>query len=225
MAKPLPVIKITALAKHHGRFLIAIGTALMLVTLMLSQYFWQQQRLPLIFLILVALILIFTGVLKELEPKHSVLLSPKGIKYQHKYGQWHLTWQQIQKVSQIKETTGLTLLNLPYIGIRLHNLESFAQQISPRLANRLIHEQKPLIAFALMHQLLSLEQSQLNFSPYKLSTGQLLKGPLAAFLYHCQALHTGFGYHLVIPQNSVDRELNDFCQLLSQCQQSAGKYL
>jgi len=220
-----PTIKIKAKAKHHSLFLILIGSALMLVTIVLSHYYWQALKLVLIFLILLALIIIMTGLLKRLEPKYSLLLNPLGMDYCHRYGHWHLDWQQIRNIKQLNETSGLIRLELPYVGIRLHDLDSFVKQISPRLANRLIHEQKPLIAFAIIHQLLSLEQGQLNFSPYQLLSGKIVKGPLAAFLHHSQAIYTGFGYHLVIPESNTDRELDEFCQLLKQCQSSAHHYL
>ncbi len=225
MSASSPVIKIKARAKKHSRFLILIGSVLMLVTIVLSHYYWQALRLVLIFLILLSLIIIMTGLLKRLEPKYSLLLNPLGMDYCHRYGHWHLNWQQIRNINHIKETSGLDRLELPYIGIRLYDLDSLANQISPRLANRLIHEQKPLIAFAIIHQLLSLEQGQLNFSPYQLSSGKVVKGPLAAFLHHSQAIYTGFGYHLVIPESNTDRELHEFCQLLKQCQSSAHHYL
>jgi len=99
-----------------------------------------------------------------------------------------------------------------------------AKQISPRLANRLIHEQKPLLAFAVKQQRLTLEQCQLSFEPFELPSGELLKGPLAAFFHHCTVLKTAFGYHLFLPETAIDRELIDFHQLLIQCMSSAKRY-
>ncbi len=224
MSTSLPVIKIKAKANHHARFLILIGSVLMSVTVILGHYYWLALKLVLIFLTLLALIIIMTGLLKRFEPNYSLLLTPIGMDYCHRHGYWHLDWQQIQIISQVKETYGLIFLELPYIGIRLCDLDSLATQISPRLANRLIHEQKPLIAFAIMHQLLSLEQGQLNFSPYKLISGKVVKGPLAAFLHHSKALYAGFGFHLFIPENNTDREIDEFCQLLKQCKSSSAHY-
>ncbi|MCJ8319012.1 MAG: DUF2982 domain-containing protein [Colwellia sp.] len=225
MPVSLPVIKIKAKTSHHGGFLIVIGCSAMILTLILSHYFWFEFRLTLIYLILVALVVLLTGILKRFEPKYSLKLKPQGICYFHKVGQWQLSWQQIQSINQVKETSGLTRLELPYIGIRLVNLESLVKQISPRLANRLIHEQKPLIAFALMHQLMSWQQSQLNFSPFQLQSGESIKGPLAAFLHHSQMLYSSFGYHLVIPEGCIDRDIAEFCLLLRQCKASAHLYL
>ncbi len=225
MSIALPVIKIKAKAKHHAAFLTLIGSTLMIIAIVLANYYWSVIRLVLIFIILLALIITLTGLLKRFEPKYSLLLNPQGMNYYHRYGCWHLDWQQIRNINQVHETSGLNRLALPYIGIRLYDLDSLVSQISPRLANRLIHEQKPLIAFAIIHRLLSFEQSQLNFSPYKLLSGKLIKGPLAAFMHHSQTIYAGFGYHLIIPESSTDRELHQFCQLLNQCKSSAHRYL
>ena len=146
------------------------------------------------------------------------------IKYQHRYGQWYINWQQIQRISLINETYGLNSIQLPYIGIRLLDLSIIATHISPRLANRLIHEQRPLLALAIKMGYLTLQQSVLNFEPYVLPSGERLKGPLAAFLHHSAALHNALGYHLFLPESAIDRELSEFCTLLNQCMRSASKY-
>ncbi len=224
MTAPLPIINIKAQANHHAIFLLLVGFILLLLTLLVSQYYWQPFRLVLIFVLLVALVVIITGLAKYLQPQFSYHITPEKLKYQHIYGHWQLTWQQIQAINPIREVCGLTPINLTYIGIRLVNLETLAQQISPRLANRLIHEQQPLLKFAFVQQLLSLEQIQLNFTPFILQSGLQISGPIAAFLHHCDSLHSALGYHLYLPETSMDRELNDFHQLLKQCHNASQYY-
>jgi hypothetical protein len=224
MTTPLPIINIKAQASHHAIFLLLIGFVLLLLTLLVSQYYWQAFRLVLMFIFLVALVVMITGLAKYLQPQFSYHITPEKLKYQHIYGNWQLTWQQIQAIKPIREVCGLTAIDLPYIGIRLVNLETLAKQISPRLANRLIHEQQPLLKFALVQQLLSLEQIQINFMPFTLQSGEQLSGPIAAFLHHCQSLKSALGYHLYLPETSMDRELNDFHQLLKQCKHASQSY-
>ena len=96
--------------------------------------------------------------------------------------------------------------------------------INPGLANRLIHEQRPLITFAVMNQLLLLEQVQLNFEPYELPSGENVKGPIAAFLHHTEVLQAAYGYHLYIPDTAIDRELSEFIRLLKQCKSASLDY-
>lgn len=224
MTTPLPIINIKAQASHHAIFLMIIGFILLLLTLLVSQYYWQTLRLVLIFVFLVALVVMITGLAKYLQPQFSYYITPEKLKYQHIYGNWQLSWQQIHAINLIREVRGLDTITLPYIGIRLVNLDILTQQISPRLANRLIHEQQPLLKFAFVQKLLSLEQIQINFTPFTLRSGLQVSGPIAAFLHHCQSLQTALGYHLYLPETSMDRELNDFHQLLRQCKNASQDY-
>jgi len=224
MKKTLPVINIKAQSNHHALFLMLVALIITLATLVFSQGYWRQFHLVIIFIYLCSLVIFITGLAKYLEPKYSLCLNPAGIKYQHRYGHWIIDWQQIQRISLINETSGLATIQLPYIGIRLINLSTLADQISPRLANRLIHEQKPLVAFAVSQNLLPLEQGLLSFDPFVLSSGEKLTGPLAAFLHHSTALRQALGYHLFIPETAIDRDLNEFCTLLTQCMRSSTEY-
>ncbi|TYK65180.1 DUF2982 domain-containing protein [Colwellia echini] len=224
MNTELPFINIKAQSNHHAIFLMLTAVFVTFTTLAFSQGHWLQFKLVLIFIYLSALVVFITGLAKYLEPIYSLRLSPKGIYYHHRYGRWQLDWQQIQRIALMNETYGLTQVQPPYIAIRLLDLSVLPNQISPRLANRLIHEQRPLIALAIRLDYLTLEQSQLNFDPYILPSGEVLKGPIAAFMHHTTLLHSALGYHLFLPQTALDRELNEFCSLLIKCKQYSVQY-
>ena len=140
--------------------------------------------------------------------------------FQHRVGNWQLLWQQIRYIAQLTSTYGIDVQTLPYIGIKLMDKRVLEHSISHRLANRLIHEQRPLLIWALNHQLVTLEESIINFSPYK-GEGQIIKGPKAAFLHQVTTLEKAFGFHLFIHQFSLDREMKAFCHLLNQCRHYA----
>ena len=224
MTRELPVITIKAHSNHHALFLMLVALVTLIITLVLSQGYWHQFQLVLTFIYLAELVVFITGLAKYLQPKHSLLINPTGITYQHSCGHWQVDWPQIQRIALINETLGFEKIQLPFIGIRLIELSTLAQQISPRLANRLIHEQRPLLALAIKLQYLNLKQSQLNFEAFELPSGELIIGPLAAFLHHCTVLHSAFGYHLFLPETAMDRELDKFCTLLKQCMASSVEY-
>jgi hypothetical protein len=225
MTKNAPSICIKAQSNHNALFLILLASILFMLTLVLSQHYWRQFHLVLTFIYLAELVVFITGLAKYFQPQFSLTLTPSYLKYQHRYGQWQLSWQDIQRISLMNETLGVNPLQLPFIGIRLTAIATLATSISPRLANRLIHEQRPLLAMAIRLRLITLEQSQLNFSPFILANGEIIKGPLAAFLHHSSILHNALGYHLFIPESALDRQLNEFCVLLNQCKQSARHYI
>ena len=224
MTKQNPVIRIKAHTNKHDRFLIVVAALIAGITLFISQLFWQEHKLPLMFSYLTALVFAITGLAKLSEPAFSILLSPEYLSYQHRNGQWQVNWQQIQRFDLVKETIGLEQIELAYVGIKLVDIDMLAKQISPRLANKLIHEQKPLISFAVRYQLIPFERGIICFEPYQLTSGELIKGPIAAFLHHSKNLHDAFGFHLYLPASSLDRDLAEFNQLLRQCKQHSQSY-
>ncbi|TPH13589.1 DUF2982 domain-containing protein [Litorilituus lipolyticus] len=224
MNQSLPSLEIKAHTNKHARFLVALGLFLILINCAISMVWWNELRLVLMFVYLVALVVVITGVAKLSEPKFSLTITPQNITYHHRYGQWQLNWSQIKRLGLVKETYGVSQIELPYLGVKLNDISELVTQISPRLANRLIHEQKPLIAFAIKCQLMPFEQGVISFEPVHLGNGQLLKGPVAAFIHHCRALDRALGFHLFIPHSSMDRELTDFHQLLNKCQAYAKNY-
>ena len=153
MDKSLPLINIKAKTRHHGAFLIFLALLLFISTLIFSLFYWQQYRLVLIFIFLIALVTFIVGFMKKCEPRYSIILSPQSIQYHHRNGKWQLHWQQIKRIASMNETMGVTQITLPYLGIKLEHIDLIAEQVSARLANRLIHEQKPLLAVAIMQGL------------------------------------------------------------------------
>lgn len=219
-----PSIIIKPIAKHNGMFLCVLGGLLLCATVLVAQFYWQIFRLAHIFVILVSLVIILVGVVKLLEPDISLYLTPDKIIFNHRYGHWQLTWQDIQNIQPVSEVIGLDREALPYIGIRLVHIDKIAKNISIRLANRLIHQQKGLIVYSVLHQLMTFEQAQINFDPFVLSNGESIKGPIAAFLHQSEQLSAAFGYHLFLPADSFDRGINEFNHLLKQCKMASATY-
>lgn len=216
-------IKIRPSANNHGLFLIMVSALLFIITLSLAEAYWQQWRLVFIALYLISVVILFTGVLKKIQPQYSFLLTKEKLIFQHRVGQWQLLWSQIRYMAPLTSTRGIDVQTLPYIGIKLTDRSALEQCISNRLASRLIHEQRPLLIWALSHQLITLEESLINFSPYK-GNKQLIKGPKAAFLHQVITLEKAFGFHLFIHQSSLDREISEFCHLLKQCRTYAADH-
>ena len=138
------------------------------------------------------------------------------IEYCHLNGKWTLRWQDIIRFGEIKADVRGEHTQLPYLGIKLNNLELFAKNISPRLANKLIHEQQELIVLAIINKEISAEEDLINFEPYTLND-VIYKGPIAAWLHRCEQLAKAYGYHLYLPESSLDRDIKHFLRLLKEC--------
>lgn len=213
-------IKIRPTSNNHGLFLILTGAFFFLATLMISQWYWHQWRLVFIALFMIFSVTIFTGILKKCQPEISVKLTKNNFNFIHQYGFWKLPWKEMAYISPVHSISGVDNKELPYVGIRIRNEALLERIIEHRLANRLIHEQRPLLIWALNNELLTLEESIINFDAFSGVNGKI-KGPKAAFLYQAQALKKAFGFHLFIHKTALDRELSEFCQLVRECQRYA----
>ena len=199
-------------------FITLSGFIALLLVAVLCSYFWQQARFPLMFMLLVCFIAIFVGLLKLAEPKHSIILNSEKMSFYHRHGTWQLLWQKIRNIHAVTNTVGITREELNYVGITLFSIDVLANNISLRLANRLIHEQKPLIQYAIKQNLITFQQGIINFEPFQLKNGEIIRGPLAAFLHHSQILHQAYGAHLFITANNLNSSIDNFVVL-------ANKYL
>ena len=206
-------IRIKAIARHHGLFITLTGIIALVIVAWLCSYYWQLARFPLLFMVLACLVTIFIGLLKLAEPSYSLILAPDTITFYHRHGRWQFHWQQLRNIHSVTNTVGITRDELNYVGIKLISIETIAKHVSLRLANRMIHEQKPLIHYCIKHQLLTFDQGVLNFEPYRLTTGEVIKGPLAGFLHHCEILHQALGAHLFISASSLNSSIDDFVVL------------
>jgi hypothetical protein len=210
MTKNNKTIKIKAIARHHGLFITLTGVIALLIVVWLCRYYWQQAHFPLMFMILACLVAIFIGLLKLAEPSYSLIVVPETLTFHHRHGRWQFNWQQIRNIHSVTNTVGITREELNYVGIKLNSIDTIAKSISLRLANRMIHEQKPLIHYCIKQQLLTMEQGIINFEPYVLKDGKVLKGPLAAFLHHSEVLHQALGAHIFISASNLNGSIDDF---------------
>ncbi|WP_394176068.1 DUF2982 domain-containing protein [Thalassotalea litorea] len=215
-------LNIRAINKRNGLFLTALGVLLLLCVAMVAVYWWDTFKVQLIFLYLACFVVFFLGVLKLKEPDYSYHLNAEGITHYHRCGSWHIVWSNIQRVGLVKPDQHSLEQRLSYTGIKLKNLQALADAISPRLANRLLHEQKPLLMVALRHGQLDMQESVINFEPFTVN-GKRYRGPLAAFLHRSQALQKAFGYHIYLSDDTLDRHPDEFIQLLKQAMKPQQK--
>ena len=210
------VLNIKPISKRNSLFLITLGTLLLGICFTLNYWFWDDFKIQLTLIMLASGVVFFIGVLKKLEPEFSIKLTPKMMIYYHRCGSWQVRWQDITRFGRVGSNMLTQRVELSFIGIRLNNIQCIADNISPRLANRLLHEQKELLAVAIRSQDITLQQAIIDFAPYTLDNKQY-KGPVAAWLYRTEVLLKAYGYHLYLPEDSLDREIAEFITLLNQC--------
>ncbi len=192
---------------------LKLGLSLFAGAFILSLLFWPEFKLQLIAFYLLAIVTTFLGIVKYFEPEYCLVLDEQGLTYCHRQGQWTIAWQNIQQVYQPKFSHGLESKPIPYIGIRLIDNEAPTNSVSPRLANHLIHEQRGLMVLALQVQSVSWQETQMNFEPFTMKSGHVVKGPTAAWLHQMQILRLVYGCDLYVPCNSFKQEADEIIAL------------
>jgi len=201
-------------ARHYKQFFVVIGAVLLLVGI-IGQSQWQGFTMQFSILCLGALSLIVIGIVKHFEPAISLKFDKKTLQYFHRYGQWTLQWNNISRVHIPVFNYALEQRNISYIGIKINDLEALVDQFSPRLASRIIHEHRDILALAISQGEVKSSQVQINFNAYKFPSGYQVTGPMAACLYQMEMLERVYGAHLFIPFSGFSEPPQDVVAALN----------
>ncbi|MBR9857408.1 MAG: DUF2982 domain-containing protein [Gammaproteobacteria bacterium] len=208
---------IEPMSRRNGLALTLAGMVLMLILLLAGYWLEERGRLVVIFLFMAALVMTVLGILKLREPVYSLSLSADNLHFHHKIGGWSLHWSNIIRVDQPRLQSGMDLVDLPYIGIKIRDYDELLPLVSPRLVVHLLTEQRPLLAMALRHGAISRHHLQdwlVEDSEYRSASGRHYRG-LAAMLGHRMThLRELYGYDLLIHESNLDRDAPDFLVLL-----------
>lgn len=208
---------IEPMSRRHGPTLTLAGAAVMLV-LLLAQYLLDGRgQLVLVFLFLAGLVMTVLGILKLREPPYSFSLSADNLHFHHKIGGWSLHWSNIARIDQPRLHSGLDLVELPYVGIKIRDYDEFLPLMTARLAVHLLTEQRPLLAMALRHGTVSRSQLQdwlIEDSHYRSAGGRHYQGLTAMLGHRMSHLRELYGYDLLVHESNLDREAPEFVALL-----------
>ena len=95
---------------------------------------------------------------------------------------------------------------------RIDELEELVDYFSPRLASRIIHEHRDILALAISQGDVTTSDVQVNFNPYKFNSGYQVSGPLATCLHQMDILESVYGAHLFIPFSCFSEQPADIVQ-------------
>ena len=217
---------IKPLVRRNGLTLIWAGGLITSLMLLLLWLFVASPPIPAYVLLLTGLMMTLIGCLKLNEPPISLSLCQHYLHYHHKYGGWVLKWHNIQRIDQPRVHVGWDLQPLPYIGFKIKRYDEFLKLITPRLAVHLLTEQRSLLLQAMQNEPLHGQPVRgndplqgidlLEESAFCTPEGTRYDGALAMLAQRMTRMRHLLGYDLLIPINSLDREPDDFLQLLRQ---------
>lgn len=199
-----------------------IGVAIM-ACLLIGWWLLDAAPIALYGLLLAAMVATLLGLLKIREPGTSLRLCPHYLQYFHPRGQWALPWTDIRRIDVPHMDLTQNYQPLPYVGLKLNNYDTLLNNISLRLASKLLMEQRPVLVQALSQSCPtgSCGMEDLIENDTFKSDSKVYRGLLAMLANRMQTLRKILGYDLYIPANSLDRSCEDFVQLLRQYHQQA----
>ncbi|RUO33548.1 DUF2982 domain-containing protein [Aliidiomarina sanyensis] len=215
-------------AKRNGLVITVLGGSLLVATFLCNAIF---QEFPLALLITgtgFSLVTLAVGIGKLIEPPASLIMNPKAIVYQHRKGQWQLTWDNIQRIGIPTIQRGIDRIEVPVIGFRLHSYDALLQNIDKRMAVHVLLEQRQLLVVALRAEKPDLEDFTPYFdvpSKYKTDSETIYDGVLASFALRMQHMRELLGYDLFISDNALDRPAEEFVNYLRELQATRSDYL
>jgi len=213
-----PVI-IKSPSPNYKHFYMVVGAVSLLIG-MSGQSLWPSLKLQFGVLCLAALSCFVIGVIKHFEPAVSLIFDNKKLTYFHRYGQWSIRWENVARVHIPVFHYGLEHREISYIGVKLNELEELTDQFSPRLASRIIHEHRDILALAVSQGDMTAGQVQINFDTYKFASGYQVTGPMAACLHQMEILEKVYGAHLFIPFSGFSQPPQDIVQQMTLVQKA-----
>jgi len=218
-------ITIRAASKRNGITTTLIGVGLLLLAFLVITVLPNVLFLPGVFIASAGIVGLVMGWFKIREPNYSLEITPEGIRYIHRNGEWRVDWDNVQRIDAPRVTRGIEVKDLEMVGFRLKRMEPIVDSISPRLATNILMEQRPLLLQNPDEKCVTgncASADLLEDDQFKLPDGRLLRGVQAMFASRMSKLRERLGYDLFIAAAELDRPVNDFVVLLRNCQESVS---
>ncbi|MGB1297588.1 MAG: DUF2982 domain-containing protein [Psychrobium sp.] len=201
-------LRIKSPAPNYKQFFMVAGVVLLVLAIM-GQLWWPSLSLQFGLLCLAAVSLFFIGIAKHFEPSISLELTQQSLRYFHRYGRWKLDWENISRIHIPRFYYQLQQKETHYIGVKVIDLEKLIDNVSPRLASRIIHEHRDILALAISQGDLTTSEAQIDLTPFKMPSGFQVGGPLAPFFHQMVLLEKHYGAHLFIPFSSFNEAADE----------------
>ena len=218
MAKQSKIVFLRANANRYSiEFMLVGGIAIAVIMLFVTLRATPISVLE-IALTTTAIMAVILGFLKSREPFYTFQLDNEKITYYHKVGSWGVELNNLSQVGVPVVTDGFEQSELNAVGLKLKNEALFLDALHPRLACKLLIEQRHIFLQAVkMHCKSGSCPSKWLVEPseFQAGSGQIYTGLIAMFANRMQNLHTLTGYHLLLPANVLDRDLWHFSNLLN----------
>ncbi|WP_392344140.1 DUF2982 domain-containing protein [Pseudoalteromonas prydzensis] len=216
--RKLAVLKLRAQGARNGIEILTVG-AIGLIFIMLFNLLRPGEISILeIFLVSLCLATIFVGFLKTQEPFYSLVITEQELIYQHKYGYWSVKQENFHHSGIPTVEQQLEKLELNAVGIKLNNTDEFLSQLAPRIAGKLLIEQRHLFMQVIQKHCKNgncPSEWLVEDNHYTSVHGRSFNGLIAMFANRMRHLQQLTGYDLLLPASVLDSSIWDFSRNLN----------
>ena len=211
-------VKVRPTANRHSIEFMVVGAVCLIVIMVFVSLRSTPISLVEIFLCASALMAILLGFLKSQQPYYSLVIDKEEICYIHRFGEWRISHDNFYRAGVPSVSHELEILELNAVGIKLKDIDVFLDSLSPRLAGKLLIEQRYIFLQAVkIHCKNGNCPSEWLVEPneYRSPSGAYYTGLIAMFANRMHNLNTLTGYDLVLPASVLDRDIWHFSTLLN----------
>lgn len=144
-------------------------------------------------------------------------LSFMHFQYHSAEGGWSIRWQAIQQLGLTElPTTEGWYQTLPWMGVKLKDYDAFLTSVCPRVASKMLIEQRGLLFLAVKRTPNSphaIEDMLFDDTPYTTQKGVVLKGLIAMLANRMRYNRELLGFDFFISDDLLDRPLGEFIGL------------
>ena len=172
---------------------------------------------PVVAILLIgACIMMLVGYKYSQGPELSFTLTFMHIQFHSHYGGWLARWKNIDSIAQASIAKDGWHQPVPWVGVRLKDYEEFIDAICPRVATKLLIDQRILLIMAhkgIDNPPYEIEDIMFDDHHYTTMTGHTLKGLQAMLANRMHYNRELIGYDFFISEDFLDRPAADFAGL------------
>lgn len=222
------MLKYRAQGAKNGIEILIVGSIGLIFIMLFNLLRPGEISIIEIFLVSLCIAAIVIGFFKTQEPFYSIILTEQQLTYQHKFGQWSLSRENFHHSGIPSVDKGFEHLELNAVGIKLNDIDMFLAAIAPRIAGKLLIEQR--------HYFMQVVQNNckngncpsewlVEDTHFRSNKGIDYKGLIAMFANRAKHLQLLTGYDLLLPASVIESNIWEFSANLNKWKHNPSQFI
>ncbi|MCW8327249.1 DUF2982 domain-containing protein [Photobacterium sp. SDRW27] len=199
-----------------GSSMLALSLLAFLAVGILAFLYPGASSAAIAILLLAALTMLVIAYKQAQEPELAFTLTFMHIQFHSPTGGWLARWKNIDEIGPATVSFQGWHQTMPWVGIKLKDYEEFLDSICPRIASKILIEQRGLLIIAYKrtdNPPYEIEDMLFDDTHYITHSGKTLKGLLAMLANRMKYNREFLGYDFFISEDLLDRPTEDFIGL------------